>query len=76
MYIVRHDYTISFLEAKHQQQRINKLDIVAVTVLLLMHIEWSHGNAYSFFYIQITDWDFITDLVLVRPELVNIYSPC
>ena len=25
MNIVRHDYTISFLEAKHQQQRINKL---------------------------------------------------
>ena len=38
MYIVRHDYTISFLEAKHQQQRINKLGISVKPFVILLKI--------------------------------------
>ena len=38
------------------------MDIVAIVVLFLTHIEWSHGNAYSFLYVQITDQNFNTDL--------------
>ena len=36
-----------------------------------MHIEWSHENAYSFFYIQITDRNFNTELQGDRLEPVN-----
>ena len=38
------------------------MDIVAVVVLFLTHIEWSHGNVYSFLYVQITDRNLNTDL--------------
>ena len=48
------------------------MDIVAVTVLFLTHIEWLHGNAYSFHYVQITDQNLNTNLEVVRPEPTNV----
>ena len=48
------------------------MDIVAVVVLFLTHIEWSHGNVYSFLYVQITDRNFNTDLEDDRLEAVKL----
>ena len=49
----------------------NKVDIIAVSFFFLTHIEWSCGNAYYFYYLQISVWNFNIGLVNFWPEPAN-----
>ena len=48
--------------------------ILCVSFHFFAHIEWSRGNAYLFFYLQIGDRYYNTDFVHVRPRRVKQLS--